>query len=193
VSDSATGSRPLLGADDPRRALGLALTPQGAPGNHPYCRDVRVPRILSEKWDARCYTPHPFILESQSVVHPASRRHGRHGRLLLGSLGDHRLSSDKQASNRGCILQRRTDHLRRINDAVRHEVFELAGLRVQAERIGIVVLNLADYYRAVFAALIAVCRAAQTLRCLPGLNGESERLILSPLRFRLSSPALRAL
>src|SRR5262249_39445700 len=40
-----------------------------------------------------------------------------------------------------------------VDDAVRHEVFELSGLRVEAEGIGIVVLDLADYHRAVFACV----------------------------------------
>jgi hypothetical protein len=34
---------------------------------------------------------------------------------------------------------------------VRHEIFELAGLRVEAESVGVVVLDLADDHRAVFA------------------------------------------
>src|SRR5258707_8234899 len=39
------------------------------------------------------------------------------------------------------------------NDPVRHEVFELAGLRVEAEGIGVVVLDLAHYHRTVFACV----------------------------------------
>src|SRR5262249_28679864 len=95
----------------------------------------------------------PFSVESRSVIHPPSRRHGGHGRLLLGSFGDHRLSSDEQASNRGRILQRCADHLGRIDDPLRHEIFELASLRVEAEAISVVVLDLADYHRAVFACV----------------------------------------
>jgi hypothetical protein len=45
------------------------------------------------------------------------------------------------------------DHLRRINDPVRHEVFKLAGLRVEAESVGVVVLDFADHDRAVFACV----------------------------------------
>jgi hypothetical protein len=33
----------------------------------------------------RCYTPGPFTVESRSVIHPPSRRHGGPGRLLLRS------------------------------------------------------------------------------------------------------------
>jgi hypothetical protein len=36
---------------------------------------------------------------------------------------------------------------------VRHEVLELAGLRVEAESVGVAVLDLADYHRAVFACI----------------------------------------
>src|SRR5262249_59873761 len=59
----------------------------------------------------------------------------------------------EQASNRGRILQRRADYLGWVDDAVRHEVLELAGLRVEAEGIGVVVLDLADYHRAVLACV----------------------------------------
>jgi hypothetical protein len=38
-----------------------------------------------------------------------------------------------------------------------------------------------------------LARSHEDAGCLAGLNGQSARLILSPLRFRLSSPALRAL
>src|SRR5262245_58014809 len=103
---------------------------------------------------ARALFPGALVLR-RSIIHAthAATRHGRHRCLLLGSLGDHRLSSDQQASNRGRILQRRADHLGRIDDPLRHEIFELASLRVEAEAISVVVLDLADYHRAVFACV----------------------------------------
>src|SRR3989442_11505444 len=45
---------------------------------------------------------------------------------------------------------------------MRHEVFELAGLRVEAEGISVVVLDLAHYHRAVFACV------DRDLSCRPG-------------------------
>src|SRR5262249_27867097 len=97
----------------------------------------------------------PFYdgLRARSVIHSPSRRHGGHTRLLLGSLGDHRLGGDEQASNRGRGLRRRADYLGWVDDAVRHEVLELAGLRVEPESIGVVVLDLAHYHRAILACV----------------------------------------
>src|SRR6516162_8300808 len=54
---------------------------------------------------ARALFPGALVLR-RSIIHAthAATGHGRHRGLLLGSLGDHRLSSDEQASNRGRIL-----------------------------------------------------------------------------------------
>src|SRR5262249_17682201 len=41
----------------------------------------------------------------------------------------------------------------RINDPLRNEVLKLTGLRVEAESVGVVVLNLANYHGAVFASV----------------------------------------
>src|SRR5262249_33436933 len=103
---------------------------------------------------ARALFPGALVLR-RSIIHAthAATGHGRHRCLLLGSLGDHRLCSDQQASNRGRILQCRADHLGRINDPLRNEVLKLTGLRVEAESVGVVVLNLADDHRAVFASV----------------------------------------
>src|SRR6516165_7222100 len=54
---------------------------------------------------ARALFPGALVLR-RSIIHAthAATGHGRHRCLLLGSLGDHRLCSDEQASNRGRIL-----------------------------------------------------------------------------------------
>src|SRR5262245_33921912 len=103
---------------------------------------------------ARALFPVALVLR-RSIIHAthAATGHGRHRCLLLGSLGDHRLGGDEQASNRGRILQRRADYLGWVDDAVRHEVLKLAGLRVEAESVGIIVLDLADYHRTIFACV----------------------------------------
>src|SRR5262245_36162009 len=103
---------------------------------------------------ARTLFPGALVLR-RSIIHAthAATGHGRHRCLLLGSLGDHRFSSDEQASNRRRILQRRAHHLGRINDPVRHKVLKLTGLRVEAESVGVVVVDLTDYHRAVFAGV----------------------------------------
>src|SRR5262249_48384983 len=113
---------------------------------------------VTSRTRARAIAPALFpgaLVLRRSIIHAthAATGHGRHRCLFLRSLGDHRLCGDEQPCNRGCILQRGADHLGRINDPVRHEVFELAGLRVEAEGMGVVVLDLADHHRAVFACV----------------------------------------
>ena len=50
-----------------------------------------------------------FFVETRSVVHPSPGWHGRHGRLLLGLLGDHRplLNGDTAAA---CTLRLQSPH-----------------------------------------------------------------------------------
>src|SRR5262249_22275466 len=92
------------------------------------------------------------LLLRHSIIHAATG-HGRRRRLLLRHFGYHRFGSDEQPRNRSRILQRRADHLGRIDDPVRNEIFELAGLRVEAEGIGVVVLDLAHDDRAVLPSI----------------------------------------
>ena len=57
------------------------------------------------------------------------------GTCFLRQLGNHRFRRDEQASNRGCILQRRADHLGRIDNSLGHQVAELVRLRVVTVRV----------------------------------------------------------
>jgi hypothetical protein len=50
-------------------------------------------------------------------------------------------------------LQRRTDHFGWINDPFRYEVFEFASLRIEAEGVAVIVLDLAYDQRAIFACV----------------------------------------
>ena len=51
---------------------------------------------------------------------------------------------DQESRNRGCVLDRRTDHLGGIDDALLDEIAVFAGLRVEAVRIRLVLEDLAD-------------------------------------------------
>jgi len=68
-----------------------------------------------------------------SVFHAShsATGHGRCRRVLLRQLGKHCFGRDEQASNRGCILQRRTDHLGRIDKLRNFMVASKSRLRVR--------------------------------------------------------------
>ena len=99
--------------------------------------------ILRLKEKGSTFGPFSNFWFCRSVIHAAHAitRHGRCLRLLLWRFGYHRLGSDEQACDRGRILQGRANHLGRIDDPLRHEIFELASLRVEAEGISVVVLE----------------------------------------------------
>jgi len=63
---------------------------------------------------------------------PPPPGHTAAGRLFLRPLGDHRFRRDQQTGDRGRVLQRRTDNLRRIDDAGLDQILELTGLGVEA-------------------------------------------------------------
>src|SRR5687767_14585869 len=58
--------------------------------------------------------------------HPAARGF----LLLLGNLGDEGLGGQQQRRDRRGVLQRRTHHLDRVDDAGRHQVLVLVARRV---------------------------------------------------------------
>src|SRR6266536_118504 len=95
----------------------------------------------------------PLVWRRDIVIHATTRRHGRHGVLLLGPLGDHRLRRDQQPRNGSRILQRGADHLGRVNDALGNQVAVLALLRVVAVGVGVLLADLADNERAVLAGI----------------------------------------
>src|SRR6476620_310978 len=94
---------------------------------------------------------------ARSIVHSAHSAHAaaaRHGwALLLRQFGYHRFGSDQEARNRGSILQRDAQNLGRVDDALGHQIAELAGLRVVAVSVGIVLQDLADHDRAILAGV----------------------------------------
>src|SRR5208282_1237460 len=59
----------------------------------------------------------------------------------------------QEARNRGGILQRDAHNLGRVDDPLGHQIAELAGLRVIAVSVGIVLQDLADHNRAILAGV----------------------------------------
>src|SRR6266700_1537903 len=86
------------------------------------------------------------------AAHAAARGHAAAGRgVLLRQLGDHGFGGDQECRNRCRILDRRTNHLGRVDDALGDQVAVLAGLRVEAVGILVLLEDLADDDGAVLA------------------------------------------
>src|SRR3954449_10169916 len=79
------------------------------------------------------------------AAHAAARGHSAAGlSVLLRQLGHHGFGGDQESRNRGCVLDRRTDHLGRVDDALLDEVAVFTGLRVEAVVVRLVLEDLAD-------------------------------------------------
>src|SRR6266699_2133023 len=87
------------------------------------------------------------------VAHAAARSSGHRRRLLLRQFGHHRLGGDEQARDARGVLQRGAHPLGRVDDALRHQVAELAGLGVEAVGVAVLVEDLAYDDRAVLAGV----------------------------------------
>src|SRR6266851_1497695 len=74
----------------------------------------------------------------------AARGHTAAAGVLLRQFGHHGFGGDQKCGNRCCVLDRRTNDLGRVDDALRDQVDVFAGLRV--ETVGVLVLleDLAD-------------------------------------------------
>ena len=80
--------------------------------------------------------------------------HCRAALVFVGQFGNHGFSSQHQAGDGSCVLQRRARYLRRIDDARFDEVFVIFGRGVEAEALVLVVANLLDYDRAFLAGVL---------------------------------------
>src|SRR5450631_3410506 len=87
------------------------------------------------------------------AAHSAAAGHTAALALLLRNLGDHRLGGDQQACDRSRALDRRTHDLGRVDDALADEIAVFAGLRVEAPVVLVLLEDLADNDRAVFAGI----------------------------------------
>ena len=93
-----------------------------------------------------------------SVVHAAhtahtTPRHGRRTSVLLWPFGHHGFRGDQEPSNRRCILQRRPHNLGWIDDALADEIDVFEVLGVEAVRVLVLLKDLADDDRTVFACI----------------------------------------
>src|SRR4051794_6357701 len=89
------------------------------------------------------------------AAHAAARRHAAAAgaSVLLRQFGHHGFGGDQQRRNRSGVLDRRANHLGRVDDALRDQVDVFAGLRVEAVRILILLEDLADDHRTVLACV----------------------------------------
>src|SRR3979490_1726379 len=86
------------------------------------------------------------------AAHAAARRHATAAAgVLLRQFGHHGFGGDQQSRNRGCVLDRRTHDLGRVDDALGDQVDVFARLRVEAVGVLILLEDLADDDRAVLA------------------------------------------
>src|SRR6202008_3372707 len=77
-------------------------------------------------WEGARRIRAPGSTPAESVIH--WRRRGR--RSLLGLLRHHGLGGDQEAGDGSRVLQRRADHLGRIDDAFRKEIAVAARLGI---------------------------------------------------------------
>src|SRR5262249_26410687 len=99
------------------------------------------------------FSPGPLRLRwlRSLEVHAAARRHGGHRLFLLRHFGHHGFRGYQQAGDRSRVLQGRAHDLGRVDDALGHQVAVVAGLRVIAVRVLVLLHDLADHDRAVCA------------------------------------------
>ena len=87
------------------------------------------------------------------AAHAAARWHGGAGRRLLRQLSDHGFGGDQERGDGRRVLDRNANHLGRVDDALGDQVAVLAGLAVEAERVLILLQDLADDDGAVLARI----------------------------------------
>src|SRR5882724_3939846 len=94
---------------------------------------------------------------SGSEIHAAHAAaaggHTAAARVLLRQFGHQGFGGDQESRNRSCVLDRRANHLGRVDDALGDQVDVFAGLRVEAERILVLLQDLADDDGAVFTGV----------------------------------------
>src|SRR6267143_575520 len=83
-------------------------------------------------------------LEVHTTHAATARRHAASAGALLRNFGHHGFGGDQQRRYRGRVLDRHTNHLGRIDDALRDQVDVFAGLRVEAIGVLILLEDLAD-------------------------------------------------
>src|SRR6185312_11672085 len=99
--------------------------------------------LSTERWELEIH-----------AAHAAARGHTAAGAcVLLRNFGHHRFGGDQQRRDRSRVLDRHTNHLGRVDDALGDQVAILAGLAVEAVAILILLQDLADDDRTVFTCV----------------------------------------
>src|SRR5258706_15816578 len=101
--------------------------------------------LSAERLDLEVHTTH-------TAHAAATRRHAAAG-VLLRYFRYQGFGGDQQRGNRSRVLDRHANHLGRVDDALGDQVAVFAGLRVEAVRILILLKDLTDDHRAVFASI----------------------------------------
>src|SRR5256886_3237780 len=101
--------------------------------------------LSAERLDLEVHTTH-------TAHAAATRRHAAAG-VLLRYFGYHGFGGDQQRGNRSRVLDRHANHLGRVDDALGDQVAVLAGLRVEAVGILILLEDLADDHGTVFSGI----------------------------------------
>src|SRR5215216_3919083 len=98
-----------------------------------------------------------IALRAGSEIHAAHAAAGGHAAaaalVLLRQFGDHGFGGDQESRDRGRVLDRRTNHLGRVDDALGDQVAVFAGLRVEAVIVLLLLEDLADDDGTVFACV----------------------------------------
>src|SRR3977135_3861003 len=100
----------------------------------------------SERLDLEIHTTH-------AAHAAATRRHAGASGALLRQFGHHGFGGDQKRRDRRSVLDRHTNHLGRVDDALGDQVAILAGLGVEAVGILLLLKDLADDHRAIFAGI----------------------------------------
>src|SRR5207245_5033627 len=118
-------------------------------------------RAAPEKRPGIYSEPSSFRLGIGLIVHTthtahtshATARHSGRPTFLLRPFGDHGFRGDQKPGDRCCILQRRPHNLGWVDDALGDEIDVLAVLGVEAVRVLVLLEDLADDDRPVFARI----------------------------------------
>src|SRR4051794_26120528 len=122
-------------------------------------RHIRFARVAATTvWIKKARLPPRLSVVRRTVgseIHPAhaaARWHaGACAGVLLRQFGHHCFGGDQESRNRSCVLDRRTNHLGRVDDALLDEIAVFTGLRVEAVIVRLVLEDLADDHGAVLA------------------------------------------
>src|SRR5437764_14006466 len=101
--------------------------------------------LSAERLELEVHTSH--------ATHAAARRHTASAGVLLRHFGHHGFGGDQESRDGRWGLDCHTNHLGRVDDALGDQVAVFAGLRVEAVGILILLEDLADDHRTVFASI----------------------------------------